>query len=998
MGQDHYLKEELFKRVRTQAGLLEFILSGPIDGVWFRDIEAPQNEWMSPGLWKTFGYDPSTKKHLASERQAIIDPLDLEATAETLRSHCADPAHPFDQVVRYRHKNESTVWVRCRGIAVRDAKGRAVRVLGAHTDITTLKNTETLLKLAIVDKGFVEEKFRTFVEGAPDAVVIVNQAGNLVLINTQTEKLFGYRRAELLGKPVEILVPERLRGAHAGLRKGYFASPVVRGQGEGLELTGRRQDGSEFPIDVSLSPLETADGVLVFGAIRDISKRKAAEQQCARLAAIVESTDDAILGLSLDNVITSWNQGAHRIFGYDAEEMVGRPLSGFIPKGAEIDEALVKEAVVRGEVKRFETVRTRKDGRNISISVTVSPIRDPSGRVVAISRLARDMTERNRDQDALEKSREATVAATHELEALKQRRVENALRESETRFQRLDESGIIGIIHTDVDGNILEANDAYLKMIGYTRADLLRGAIRWTELTPPEFRQRNDRAIDLLKASGVAPPWETESFRKDGSRVSILVGVATLEYPRCIAFVADLTQRKQAEVENSQLAAAAKNEQAARVRAESALQKTEEQFRQAQKMEAVGRLAGGIAHDFNNLLTVILSYSALILGDINADSAIRESVEEIRKAGKRAAELTRQLLMFSRQQVLEPAVLDLNDLLTGMAKMLHRLVGEDVELVSIAGTSLGHVRADPGSIEQLVMNLVVNARDAMPTGGKLTIETANVNLDDAYAEEHLGVRPGQYVVTSVSDTGTGIDKATQARIFEPFFTTKDKAKGTGLGLSTVFGIVQQSGGSIWVDSEPGKGATFKVYLPRVDDAVEVRHPALAPTMLRGAETILLVEDEEQVRAVTRGILKRQGYSVIEARNGTEALAACQQHSGGIDLLLTDVVMPLMSGPELARRLATARPAMKILCMSGYMDDAVLRHGALEAGIAFMQKPFTPDMLTAKIRDVLDARPSAEALERSQGCARLAMSLLSASRSSGEWCSTGLLATSKRALS
>jgi two-component system cell cycle sensor histidine kinase/response regulator CckA len=422
--------------------------------------------------------------------------------------------------------------------------------------------------------------------------------------------------------------------------------------------------------------------------------------------------------------------------------------------------------------------------------------------------------------------------------------------------------------------------------------------------------------------------------------------------------VADLTQRKQAEEENSQLAAEAKKEQAGRVRAEIALRKTEEQFRQTQKMEAVGRLAGGIAHDFNNVLTVILSYSALILSEIKPDDAMRDSIEEIRKAGKRAAELTRQLLMFSRQQVLEPEVLDLNTLLTGMAKMLHRLVGEDVDLVSVADGPLGRIRADPGSIEQLVMNLVVNARDAMPTGGKLTIETANVVLDEAYAAEHLGVRPGRYVLISVSDTGTGMDKTTQARIFEPFFTTKEEGKGTGLGLSTVFGIVQQSGGSIWVDSELGKGATFKVYLPLVDAPVEVRRSPLAPTLLRGGETILLVEDEEQVRDVTRGILKRQGYCVIEARNGSEALLACEKHSGGIDLLLTDVVMPKMSGPELARRLATVRPAMKILCMSGYMDDAVLRHGAMAAGIAFMQKPFTPDMLTTRIRDVLDTRQAA----------------------------------------
>jgi len=456
--------------------------------------------------------------------------------------------------------------------------------------------------------------------------------------------------------------------------------------------------------------------------------------------------------------------------------------------------------------------------------------------------------------------------------------------------------------------------------------------MHWPQMTPPEWRAEDDAAVEQLKERGVSEPREKEMLRKDGSRVSVLCGAAMLDYPRCISFLADLTELR---------------------RAERALHESELQLRQAQKMEAIGQLAGGIAHDFNNVLSVILGCSELILGGLKPNDPLCMDIEEIRTAGRHAADLTRQLLMFSRQQVIEPKVLDLNGLLTGMDKMLHRILGEDVDLVSVPAPGLGRVRADPGSIEQVVMNLAVNARDAMPTGGRLTMETANVELDEAYAATHHEAKPGSYVMLAVSDTGTGMDKATQTRIFEPFFTTKVKGKGTGLGLSTVFGIVQQSEGNIWVYSEPGKGTTFKVYLPRVDADVEDDKRNGLPESRRGSETILLVEDEDQVRTVARGILCKHGYRVIEARNGGEALLACEKQAGAIHLLVTDVVMPQMSGPELAKRLTSLRPEMKVLYMSGYTDDAALRHGVVESGIAYLQKPLTVENLTRKVREVLD---------------------------------------------
>ena len=386
------------------------------------------------------------------------------------------------------------------------------------------------------------------------------------------------------------------------------------------------------------------------------------------------------------------------------------------------------------------------------------------------------------------------------------------------------------------------------------------------------------------------------------------------------------------------------------------LRGTEDQLRQSQKMEAVGVLAGGVAHDFNNLLSVILCYGELAVNRLDTEQPLRADIQEMIRAASRAADLTRQLLMFSRQQVLEPKVLDLNEVLTGMEKMLRRILGADVELLVRPAASLARVRVDPSSLEQVIMNLAVNARDAMPTGGKLTMETAGVFLDEEYARLHLGVAPGPHVMLAISDTGKGIDKLTQTRIFEPFFTTKEKGKGTGLGLSTVFGIVKQSGGSIWLYSEVGQGTTFKVFLPSIDRPKDSLLPVEPPRILQGSETVLLIEDDDQVRAVTAGILRGNGYQVIEARNAADALRSSESHPTDIDLLLTDVIMPQLSGPEVAKALASKRPNMKVLFMSGYTDGTIVRHGLLEATMSFLAKPLTVASLTAKVREVLDAPP------------------------------------------
>jgi signal transduction histidine kinase/CheY-like chemotaxis protein len=398
----------------------------------------------------------------------------------------------------------------------------------------------------------------------------------------------------------------------------------------------------------------------------------------------------------------------------------------------------------------------------------------------------------------------------------------------------------------------------------------------------------------------------------------------------------------------------ARRELAERERAERALSSTEQQLRQAQKMEAIGQLAGGIAHDFNNMLSVILSYGSLALAEARGHDTLQSYLEEIRSAGNRAAGLTHQLLAFSRRQVLERRRIDLNRVVVGVENMLRRMIGENIDFEVRTSEGLHPVLSDEGQLEQVLVNLVLNARDAMPEGGKLTVETANVVLDEEYAARHVGVAPGEYALVAVTDTGHGMDRKTQLRVFEPFFTTKERGKGTGLGLSTAYGIVRQSGGHLWVYSEPGVGTTFKIYLPRtVDERANVAPRPRTPRATTGTEHILLAEDDAQVRSAAVGILEHAGYQVVQAHNAEEALRLVGEGAGRFDLLLTDVVLPQMSGVELARQLRRCLPELKVLCMSGYADDAVLRHGLLDADVAFLSKPLSADTLLSKVRQVLE---------------------------------------------
>ena len=503
------------------------------------------------------------------------------------------------------------------------------------------------------------------------------------------------------------------------------------------------------------------------------------------------------------------------------------------------------------------------------------------------------------------------------------RRAQQELRQSEAHYRTILEHIGDAVVITTPDGHYLDVNPQACAMTGYDRDELLR--LRAVDTYPLEEREAAAaRAAEV--ASGRSIVFDRRLLRKDGTVIIVEINARPLPDGRLLAAMRDITERRN----------------------------LENQLRQAQKMEAVGRLAGGLAHDFNNVLTAVFGYVDLLSEELAPGSHAREDVEEIRRAAERAAALTRQLLAFSRQQVLDPIVLSVNDLIRNLDKMLRRLIGEDVDLRLNLAPDVGNVRADPGQVEQVIANLVVNARDAMPEGGKLLIETVNADLTEQYADMHRPVIAGAYVMIAVSDTGVGMDEATKARIFEPFFTTKEKGRGTGLGLSTVYGIVKQSGGYIWAYSEVGRGTTFKIYLPRVDaPAVQVAAPREAGT-LAGSETVLLAEDDPMLRPLAKTLLQKLGYTVLEAENPDQAVALAAAHPAPIHLLVADVVMPGASGRDLARRLAASRPDMKVLYVSGYTDDAIVHHGMLEPGLNFLQKPFTPAALARKVRDVLDS--------------------------------------------
>jgi two-component system cell cycle sensor histidine kinase/response regulator CckA len=593
------------------------------------------------------------------------------------------------------------------------------------------------------------------------------------------------------------------------------------------------------------------------------------------------------------------NESAIQHYGYSREQFLGMTIKEIRPP-EDVPALLGHVAQDSGDIDKAGVWKhVKRNGEVIDVEITSHKI-PFSGRPADLV-LCHDVTQRNK--------------------------AEAELRRSEERYRELVENAQDMIYEHDLDGNYTSSNEAAERITGYSRAETLN--LNYAQIVAPEYLEQAREMFRRKLAGESVTAYELEFIARDGTRIAVEVNTRLVFHdgvPVGVQGIArDVRQRKL----------------------------LEEQLRQAQKLEAIGQLAGGVAHDFNNLLTVISGYTNLALRTMPADDPHFRNLQDIKTASDHAAALTRQLLAFSRKQVLQPKVFAVNAIVTELEKMLRRMIDENIEFRTSLGAKVGNVKADPGQIEQVIMNLVLNARDAMPSGGKLIIETNNVQLDETYARQHVSAIAGSYVLLAVSDTGMGIDEETLKHIFDPFFTTKQSGRGTGLGLSTVYGIVKQSGGNIWVYSEPGRGTTFKIYLPRVVEPVDQYKPAALPVQLpRATETILLVEDAEMVRNLAKEVLETTGYRVLDAANGKDALQICKNLKEPIHLLLTDVVMPEMSGHELASRLVSLHPETKVLYMSGYTEDAIVHHGMLKEGINYIEKPFTPDALALKVREVL----------------------------------------------
>jgi len=700
------------------------------------------------------------------------------------------------------------------------------------------------------------------------------------------------------------------------------------------------KDETQFPTatgelrfyEYIFNPVVAGEGTVEFvvGSARDITERKQNEEKLRQSEQqLAKSQHLAHIGSwswDLQNNKVFWSDETHEIFGISKEQFndsYQTIIDVFHPEDRQLIQSAIDAALSNSAPYNIEHRIIRPDGEERFVCEIGEVTFDEAGKPVRFTGTIQDITERK------------LVGKEKELLAI----------EFEHQHQRLNNiignvPGIVWEIWSDSDNAIRHTDfvSEYVeKMLGYTVEEWLTMPDFRLRIVHPEDREKARRQAAETLSSGKGNLIELRLIAKDGSVIWTQVQTQTItdDANKIIGvrgIIIDISERKNAE---------------------EALREIEDQLRQSQKLESVGLLAGGIAHDFTNMLTVINGYSDLMLRHLTEDNPMRRNVEEIKKAGLRSADLTQQLLAFSRQQVLQPVVIDLNEIITDTITFLRRLIGEDIQLITSLNPKCGHVKADPGQFSQIVMNLAINSRDAMLQGGKLTIETANVFLDPEYSRQHLYVLPGAYVMLAVIDTGTGMSDETLQHIFEPFFTTKEIGKGTGLGLSTVYGIVKQSGGSIEVHSEPGVGTTFKIYLPRVVEEIdEMATTDTSSEILEGTETILLVEDEEMVRNLSREILEECGYTVIEAENGAEALAKCAPDCQ-IDLLMTDVVMPVMGGRELAEKLNVKMPSLQVLYTSGYTSDAVVRHGVIEANTNFIQKPFSPRMLANKVRQILD---------------------------------------------
>jgi PAS domain S-box-containing protein len=790
---------------------------------------------------------------------------------------------------------------------------------------------------APVEKAYFEQ----VIEHAPEAISIVDESHRVSRINGEFSRLFGYSAAEAVGKALEELIVPPDRYAETA----WVAQNVETGNNLTLETRRQRKDGTLVEVLLAVSPIMfEGKRIGAYASYRDISEQKRAEELNAALYAIAargQSTEDLQqFYASIHNIVGQMMyarnfyiaiydpQTQMLSFPYFVDEedpipepkRLGRGLTEYVLRTGEpllATPTVFEDLVQRGEVELIGAP---------SLDWLGVPLKSGSTALGAL--VVQSYTNNARYG---ERDREILKFVSQQLAtAIEHKRYEEALRRSEARYRSLILSAVFGIYRCTLNGRFLDVNPALIAMLGYASVEqvLALDARREVFVNPQEI----DRLTDEYQRTGSLNGAEVQWRHKGGHIITVrLSGRAASiadEPEEVLELIAeDITERRQ----------------------------LEEQFRQAQKMEAVGRLAGGMAHDFNNLLMVINGYTEVLLERLEPSGDLHAKMQAIQQAADRAATLTRQLLAFSRKQVLELKVIDVNTVISDMERLLRPLIGENIELITHLSSEAGRTRADAGQLEQVIMNLVVNAKDSMPDGGRITIRSMNVTVRHN-AGEYRFIQPGRYSVIAVADTGQGMDKETQSRIFEPFFTTKEKGKGTGLGLSTVYGIVKQSNGYVFAESQTRVGTTFYVYLPRVEESLAELGPvATQDSEKGGCETVLLVEDEESVRELVQVTLTSRGYNVLEAENGEAGLRIAQEHKEKIDILVTDVVMPGIGGRELAKKVLALRPTTCVLYLSGYTEDALVTQGPLAPGTAFLQKPFTLQNLAKKVREVLRSR-------------------------------------------
>ena len=885
------------------------------------------------------------------------------------------------------------------------------------------------LKQALADS---EASRRGLLDSSLDCIICTDEQERVTEFNNAAERVFRIARRTALGKDLtELILPAGTRERHRKQMFAAFSSPGVELVGNRVETKALRSDGSEFPAEFTVARIFINQQANFVVHVRDITARKKAEEAVVWMAAIVESSQDAIISKDLSGRILSWNQGAETMYGYTPAEAIGQNISLLAPPESPDEIPMLLKKLARAQkIKNFETVRIAKNGKRLKVLLTISPVGDAEGNVCGASVLARDITTEKLAQEALRRATETSVygspvpivaadvqgrvttwnpaaaatfgwsegevmgqpvpyipaeeaeaaGALHRrllageiltgIEVRRQRKdgscltismsasplwdekhlvkgiigfltditdhknVEEAWRRAEEKYRSIFENAVEGMYQATPDGKYLSANPALARMFGFDSPQELiaaRDDISHQEYTHPELRAG---LIQSLEKHGVVHNFEYEAQRRDGKKSwlsasarAVRDGDGRLLYLE--GSVQDISERRE----------------------------LEHQLRQMQKIEAIGRLAGGVAHDFNNILMAISSYTEL-LNRKTSEEAPRRYLSEIAKAVNRGSMLTQGLLTFSRKQVSSPKVISLNTLIAQQLEMLRRLIPENVELQFNSRTDGGSVKADPSQVEQVVMNLVINARDAMPNGGRVVVTTEPAMLAPSEQGRDGNGESQKYVLLTVSDNGCGMDAETQSHIFEPFFTTKEPGKGTGLGLATVFGIVKQSMGHIAVESEAGRGTTFKIYFPQAEKRPEPVQAEQQAESVQGSETILLVEDEQQVRESTAMYLTENGYSVLQAASGPEALGMVDQHRGPIDLLVTDLVMPEMSGRELSEKLAAIHPETKIVFMSGYTRNVLANPQSLDPQWVLLQKPFPLETLGQCIRRTLNRTSAA----------------------------------------